>query len=50
MELVRNEAEKRVCGDCSVQLVTTIKNNGIVLNGITISHASPTDMPADFVR
>ncbi len=36
MELVRNEAEKRVCGDCSVQLVTTIKNNGIVLNGITI--------------
>lgn len=36
MELVRNEAEKRVCGDCSVQLVTTTKNNGIVLSGITV--------------
>lgn len=35
MELVRNEAEKRVCGG-SVQLVTTTKNNGIVLNGITV--------------
>ena len=32
----KERAEKRVCGDCSVQLVTTIKNNGIVLNGITI--------------
>lgn len=36
MELVKNEAEKRVCGDCSVQLVTTTKNNGIILNGITV--------------
>lgn len=36
MELVRIEAEKRVCDDCSVQLVTTTKNNGVVLNGITI--------------
>lgn len=36
VELVRNEAEKRVHSNCSVQLVTITKNNGIVLNGITI--------------
>lgn len=36
VELVKNEAEKRVRSNCSVRPVTTTKNNGIVLNGITI--------------
>lgn len=36
VELVKNEAEKRVRSNCSVQPVTTTKNNGIVLSGITI--------------
>ena len=50
MELVRNEAEKRVCGDCSVQLVTTTKNNGIVLNGITVLQDGCNISPAIYLN
>ena len=45
-ELVRNEVEKRTGDGHSVQLVTVNKNNGVVLDGITVlsqdCNVSPT--------
>lgn len=35
-ELVKNEVEKRTGNGHSVRLTTTIKNNGIILSGITV--------------
>lgn len=49
MELVRNEAEKRVYGG-SVQLVTTTKNNGIVLSGITVLQDGCNISPAIYLN
>ncbi len=51
-ELVRNEVEKRTGDGHSVRLVTINKNNGIVLNGITVlnpnCNISPTIYLNDF--